>query len=152
MLSKLPLNEENMKKIKFQNLNSKNNILWISVMVLGVIFMFMETFDLYTFENPKISKFIYFLLFLSLSIYHSRLFWFKNVVQWNKKGLTARINNFWGVNTIFENIQTIIFRENEFVISEFNGNRKTINLKNIDLESKKKLEQILKTNVDIIKT
>jgi hypothetical protein len=34
------------------------------------------------------------------------MFWFKNYVQWNKKGLMLRINHFWGKSISFEDIET----------------------------------------------
>ena len=136
-----------MKKINFQKLNSNINIFIILIISFFVIVNTVLVLETFTFKNPKIQQLISLITYLLLTIYLSRIFWFKNVFQWNKKGFTARINNFWGINKKFENIRKIEFNENNILIQEFNGNKIIINLANIEKKSQIKLVEIFKSRI-----
>ena len=136
-----------MKKINFQNLNSKINISIILIISFLVIVNLLLVFEAFTFKNQKIQQLISVITYLLLSLYLSRIFWFKNVFQWNKKGFTARINNLWGINKKFESIKQIELNENNILIQEFDGNKSIINLENIEEKSRLKLIEIFKSKI-----
>ena len=54
---------------------------------------------------------------------------------------------FWGKNFKFDEIKSFDFANNHLTISKFNGEKKIFNLNDIEYESVKKLENILKTNL-----
>lgn len=64
--------------------------------------------------------------------------------------MAARVNNFWHTKIDFSQISKLNFEENSITITYMNGEKKVINLNNIDTNSKKRLEEILKSNTSII--
>ena len=92
-----------MKRIKFDNL--QYNWFFISLMVLSLICIILGTFEIIEFENQKINKGIRAFGFFSQFLFYSRMFFYKNYVQWNKRGLFLRINSFWGKTISFEDIR-----------------------------------------------
>lgn len=139
-----------MNSINFQNLSIKQNIIWIILILSGLLFTLLDVFEVFSFSNPIISKYISTFFYLVLTIYFSRAFWGKNVIQWNKKGMTARVNNFWGITIDFAKISKLIFEENKITITYMSGEKKVINLNKIDINSKKRLAEILNSNSSII--
>lgn len=139
-----------MNSINFQNLSIKQNIIWIILILSGLLFTLLDIFEVFIFSNPLITKYIGTFFYFVLILYFSRAFWGKNVVQWNKKGMTARVNNFWGLRIHFSEISKLIFEENNISITYMSGKKKFINLNKIDINSKKRLEEILKSNSSII--
>lgn len=133
-----------MNSINFQNLSIKQNIIWIILILLGLIFTLLDIFEVLSFANPLITKYISTFFYIVLTLYFSRAFWGKNVVQWNKRGMTARVNNFWGLKIDYEKISKLNFEESNITITYKSGEKKVINLNKIDLNSKKRLEEILR--------
>ncbi len=76
------------KKIHFDNMKSW---IWIFILFLSLFFILVGIFELFEFENPKLNKRISAIGFFLQVIYFSKMFWFKNYVQWNKKGAVIRI-------------------------------------------------------------
>ena len=136
-----------MKRINFQNSESKINLLIVSILIIAVIINILFAFEIYTFENLKYQKIFSALTYSLIPIYLSRIFWYKNIFQWNRKGFTLRINNIWGINKKFKNIEKIEFDENYILIQEFDGTQEKINLENIEEKSKLKLVKILNSKI-----
>ena len=134
-----------MNSINFQNLSIKQNIIWIILIFSGLLFTFLDIFEVFIFANPLITKYISIFFYLVLSLHFSRAFWGRNVVQWNKKGMTARVNNFWGLQIDFAKISKLTFEETNIIITYMSGEKKIIDLNKIDINSKKRLEEILKS-------
>lgn len=139
-----------MNSINFQNLAIKQNIIWIILILSGLLFTLLDIFEVFIFSNPLITRYISSFFYIVVALYFSRAFWGKNVVQWNKKGMAARVNNFWHTKIDFSQISKLNFEENSITITYMNGEKKVINLNNIDTNSKKRLEEILKSNTSII--
>ena len=139
-----------MKSINFQNLSIKQNIIWIILIISGLIFTLLDIFEVFTFANPLITKYISTFFYFVLTLYFSRAFWGRNVVQWNKKGMTARVNNFWGLTIDFAKISKLSFEENNITITYISGEKKVINLNKIDVKSKKRLQEIFESNNSMI--
>ncbi len=135
-----------MNKIHFDQLNFKDNKAQSILLILCAIILISNLFELINFENPKIGKFINASIFLFLAFIYSKIFWYKNFVQWNKKGIMIKLNEFWGKNFKFEEIRNYSFQNNELSISKYDGQIKIFSLQNIDPESIDKLANILKTN------
>ena len=107
-----------MKKIHFDNL-SKNWFL-ITILILSIIFLLVGIFEFIPFENPKINKKISGVGFLLQALYFSRMFWFKNYIQWNKKGAVIRINSFMGKSLSFDEIKKTELNEKKLTITKVN--------------------------------
>ena len=135
-----------MNKIHFDHLNFRDNKAQFILLILAFILIILNFLEFWTFENPKIGKLINIAIFLFLAFIHSKIFWYKNFVQWNKKGIMIKLNEFWGKNFQFEEISNYNIQNNELIISKYDGQKKVFNLQNIESESINRLANILKAN------
>lgn len=125
-----------MKRIIFFNAQ-KNKALSLLLILIAVLFFVSFVF----WQNSYLSVFLY----LFLTIYLSKMFWFRNYFEWSKMGFLIKINSFFGKNYITSDIQTIEFQPDAIKIIKNNGNEKTFCLKHITAESKQRLFDILKS-------
>jgi hypothetical protein len=130
-----------MNRIKFNNFQT--NWFIISLTLLPLFCLIFGVFEIIEFENPKINKRIRAIEYLSQAVFISRMFWFKNYVQWNKKGLTLRINHFWGKSISFEDIETSRLENDVLTIYKKDGVSYNFDLKNVDENDSKKLNDII---------
>ena len=130
-----------MKRIKFDNLQT--NWLLISLILISIFCIIFGFFEIIEFENPKINKRISAIGYLSQAIFFSRMFWFKNYVQWNKKGIVVRIKSFFGKSISFENVKNSKLENNILTIYENNGKSYNFDLTEIDEKDSKKLNVII---------
>lgn len=131
------------KKIHFDNMK---NWIWIAILILSLIFILTGTFELFEFENPKLNKRISAIGFFLQVIYFSKMFWYKNYVQWNKKGANIRVNSFWGKSLSFNQIKKTEFIEKKLIITKENGNTVMFDLNEIAESDTKKLNEIITKN------
>ena len=133
-----------MKKIHFDNLNK--NWFLITVLILSIIFLLVGIFELIPFENPKINKRISGVGFLLQALFFSRMFWYKNYIQWNKKGAVIRINSLLGKSLSFDQIKTTELNEKKLKITKTNGEIVIFDLKEIAESDTQKLNEIIVKN------
>jgi hypothetical protein len=131
-----------MEQIKFDNLQS-NWVLKI-VVIVSLLCIVFGGFEIIEFQNPRINKGIRTIGYLSQTIYFTRMFWYKNYVQWNKKGLLIRTNSFWGKSIAFTAITTTQLENNVLTIHKTNGDCNVFDLKTIDPNDSKRLMDIIK--------
>ncbi|MCH7413294.1 hypothetical protein MM213_07360 [Belliella sp. R4-6] len=81
--------------------------------------------------------------FLLMTIYFSRMFWFKNYVQWNKKGVVIRIKPFRGKSLSFKDIKSSKLEGNMLTIYKYDGITYDFDLKGIDENDSKRLNDII---------
>lgn len=138
-----------MKPIKFHELSFRSNPLSGVLIICAGLFPALSLFDLFDFMGERNVKLITALSYLVLTFQlGARQFFYRNYVQWNKRGINIRVNDFWGKNFPFHNIRDIIYAEEEFTIITVIGSRKTIDLAGIDGVSKSKLLAILRTHTE----
>ena len=135
-----------MKKIKFDQLNFTSNKAQFFLMILSGILILLNFLEVFNNSDPRFAKYSNTIAYFILTLIFSKMFWFKNYVQWNKKGIMIKLNNSWGKNYRFEEISNFNLQNSELIISKFNGQKNAFNLQNIEPESIKKLINILKTN------
>ena len=133
-----------MKKIHFDNL--RKNWFLITILILSIIFLLVGIFEFIPFENPKINKKISGVGFLLQALYFSRMFWFKNYIQWNKKGAVIRINSFMGKSLSFDEIKKTELNEKKLTLTKVNGKKITFDLKEIAKSDTQKLNEIIVKN------
>ena len=136
-----------MKKIKFLNINSRCNFLVLFILVVAVVANSLMGLEFITFENPQVQKILSVVTYSLIALYLSRIFWYKNVIQYNKNGFTARINSFWGINKKYEDIIKIEVLENKINLTEYNGNISSIDINKIEESSKIQLLEFLNSNI-----
>jgi len=130
-----------MNRIKFDNFQT--NWFIISLTFIAIFCLIFGVFEIIEFENPKINKRISAVGYLYQAVFFSRMFWFKNYVQWNKKGLVIRIKHFWGTSISFEDIETSLLENDVLTIYKKNGVSYNFDLKNVDENDSKKLNVII---------
>ncbi len=134
-----------MKRIKFENIQA--NSIFVILIILSIICLLIGSFELIPFENPRINKYFSMLGFLLQIIFYSRMFWFKNYVQWNKMAILIRINMFLGKSIQFENIEKIIFENKVFTIFDVYKKTHQIDLKEFNENDIVKLQEIFNQNL-----
>jgi len=120
------------------------NWIWIAILILSGIFIVCGGFEL--FENPKTNKTLTIIGFLFQIIYFSRMFWYKNYVQWNKKGAVIRINSWSGKSLSFDQIKKTELIEKKMIITKDNGNIVTFDLNEISESDTQRLNEIIVKN------
>ena len=104
-----------MRKIHFENIGGNWKVL--AFMILALACIIMGGFEMIDFTNPKFNKHISSIGFLIPTIYFSKMFWYKNYVQWNKKGIEIRIKSFLGKTLKFDKIKVTELNENRLTIT-----------------------------------
>ncbi|MFD2033150.1 hypothetical protein ACFSKL_00025 [Belliella marina] len=130
-----------MKRIKFDNLQF--NWFFISTIIVSLLCVLFGFFEVIEFENTKINRRISTLGYLLMTIYFSRMFWFKNYVQWNKKGVVIRIKQFWGKSLSFKDIKSSKLEGHMLTIYKYDGITYDFDLRDIDVNDSKRLNDII---------
>lgn len=115
-------------------------------MIISLILVLNGVFKFIIFENPTTHKYISSIGFLIIVIFMSKLFWFKNTVQWNKKGIVIRIKTFLGKSIKFEEIKETNLNENVMEITKKNGHLIQIDVSEIAKSDSRKLKDIILKN------
>ena len=113
---------------------------------INSFFLLVGIFEFIPFENPKINKRISGVGFLLQALFFSRMFWYKNYIQWNKKGAVIRINSFIGKSLSFDQIKTTELNEKKLKITKTNGKIVTFDLDEIAESDTQKLNEIIVKN------
>ncbi|WP_282068282.1 hypothetical protein [Olleya namhaensis] len=135
-----------MKPIHFEN---NKNWLWITVLVLSLIFILVGTFELIKFENPKTNNTINLVGYSLQILFYSNHFWRKNYVQWNKVNMMIRINSWTGNNIRFNTIETPQLIDKKLIITKANGDKVTFDMTKIQEADTQKLLDIILKNTSI---
>tara|TARA_R110002111_G_C5682193_1_gene343883 strand:- start:21 stop:440 length:420 start_codon:yes stop_codon:yes gene_type:complete len=133
-----------MKQIHFDNLGKKNY--WILLIFLSLIFIFIGLIEPFEFENEKIYKYISATGFFLQAIYFSKLFWYKNTVQWNDKGIVIRIKSFLGKSLRFDEIKATELNGEILTLTKYDGKIITIDLNEFVESDTQKLNEIMIKN------
>jgi len=131
------------KKIHFDDMKSW---IWITILILSLIFVLAGTFELFEFENPKLNKRISAIGFFLQVIFFSKMFWYKNYVQWNKKGAIIRINSWSGKSLRFNQIKKTELIEKKLILTKDNGDTVIFDLHEISESDTQKLNEIIVKN------
>lgn len=131
-----------MRRIKFDNL--QKNWFLITLTLLSFLCVIFGLLEIYEFENPNINKGIVLIGYLSSAVYFSRIFWFKNYVQWNAKGIVLRLKPFYGKSIPFNDIKDLQYQNSVLTISRNNGVDYDFDLTGIDERDTTTLIEIIK--------
>ena len=138
-----------MKRIHFDTMK---NWIWIVILVLSFVFILGGTFEFFEFKNPKTNKTISAMGFLLQVFYFTKMFWYKNYVQWNNKGAVIKINSFRTKSLNFNQIKTTALIEKMLIITQVNGSKVMFNLNEIAESDVQKLNEILLKNTAITRS
>lgn len=134
-----------MKSIHFDKIGGswKVNLL----MILAFACISIGGLQLIDFENSKIYKYLFATGFIILSIYNTRMFFFKNYVQWNKRGALIKIDSFMGKSFTFDNITGTELNAKTLIITQNNGKVTTFDLTDITENDTQKLNEIINNSL-----
>lgn len=82
----------------------------------------------------------------SLKLGLSKLFWHKNTVQWNKKGIVIRIKSILGSSLLFCDIKAVNLHQNIWTLNRSDGSNIQIDLNEIEETDTLKLKEIIIEN------
>ncbi len=134
-----------MKKIHFDNLGKSK--LWVFVILLSAFLIFIEYLPLpFEFEDGKTYKLLRASGFLLQALFWSKLFWFRNTVQWNKRGAVIRIKSFFGKSFRFDQIKATELNDKTMTITKENGTELTFDLNEFEESDTQKLNDIMIKN------
>ena len=122
------------------------NWFWIMVLILSISFIIGGSFGIFEFENPRINKVLTTTGFLLQVIYFSRMFWYKNYVQWNKKGAVIKINSFNSKSLSFDEVIKTEINDKKLIVTTINEKITTFNLSNIIKSDVQRLNDIIVNN------
>ena len=130
-----------MKRIHFDHLGKGNY--WIILIILSLIFIVIGIVEPFEFENEKIYKYISATGFLLQAIYFSKLFWYKNTVQWNNKGIVIRIKSFIGKSLRFDEIKATELNGKILTLTKSDEKIITLDLNEFAESDTQKLNEIM---------
>ncbi|WP_417559147.1 hypothetical protein [Mesoflavibacter zeaxanthinifaciens] len=135
-----------MKRIHFGNLNKKGRWILLPLILTGLFLLLNGAFDFIEFENPKTNKYLNVFGYIIVFGFSTQMFWYKNYVQWNSRGMLIRIKSFLGKNIKFKEIISSELTNKKLILKTVYGNKIEFDLSEIVESDSKKLYEIIKKN------
>ena len=132
-----------MKRIYFDNMR---NTFWIIILVLSFVCLLIGIFEPIEYSNKNLNKYVLTSGFVLQVFYHSKMFWYKNYVQWNKKGANIRVNSFFGKSLSFDQVKATELNKQTLTITKNSGSKITLDLNGIIESDSQKLNDIIIKN------
>ena len=138
-----------MKKIHFNPLRFKS---W-STIIIAVAFICIVAgfFELIPFDNPKNHSKVSALGSLLIAIYYSKMFWYKNYVEWNKLGINIKLNHWLSKSIRFDEVKDVVVNDTTLTIIEKSDFKKIFQTNLINPNDVDKLVTILRENAQLDK-
>lgn len=129
-----------MNKMHFENLRD-----WklVSILIISAILLILGIFEPFDFISPEIYDKILPAGFLLQIISTSRIFWYKNYVQWNKLGMTLKINSFFGKHYSFDQISGVEMNTDTLTITKTNGTKTAYNIAGMEKRDALQLQHLI---------
>ncbi len=132
-----------MKAIHFDHITLKKQIPYFILLIVGLLALFLQIFEVIQFESKIANNLIFLLPFLIITFIQSKIFWYKNIVQWNNKGAFIKINSFFGTSVKFSAVHSFHYKNGKLIFKMLYTKNKIIDLENIREADIEKLEAIL---------
>ena len=115
----------------------------VSILIISAILLILGIFEPFEFISPEIYDKILPAGFLLQIIYTSRIFWYKNYVQWNKLGMTLKINSFFGKHYSFDQISGVEMNTDTLTITKTNGTKTAYNIAGMEKRDALQLQHLI---------
>ncbi|MBC5840536.1 hypothetical protein H8R23_03885 [Flavobacterium sp. F-380] len=136
-----------MKKIHFNHLRFKH---WSTfVILLAFLCIVFGFFEIVAFTNPEINKKVSALGYILTAIYYSKMFWYRNYVEWNKLGMNIKLNKWISKSISFDEVSEVLLTDSTLTIIEKSGFKKNFQIDTINSEDVAKLIRIINENAGI---
>ncbi len=133
-----------MKRIHFNSLKFKN---WTSVLlIISLLFIVFGSFEIIEFGYKKTNRILIILGFLFQALFYSKMFWYKNFVEWNKIGMNIKLNKFIGKSIEFDFVKKVELKNENLIITEKSGREILFNINNVEIKDIEKLIKLIKQN------
>lgn len=131
-----------MKEIKFfNNYNVKSFRFWL--FVFSGIAMVMLLLEMFFLEDSILRPYVRISAYLGFSLYYLTPFLYRNSVEWNKRGITLKLNTLVFSRTFsFEDIKSVEFLEKELRVTRHDDVVRRLDLTGITPESIERLKAI----------
>jgi len=133
-----------MRSIHFDNLGKQRY--WIILLILSLCFILIGFVEPGKYDSIIDYKYFSAAGYLILVIYLSKAFWFRNTVQWNKKGMLIRIKSFLGKSIRFDKIKNTELVVDTLEITKTDGEKIKIDVTGIVASDVQKLKEIVIKN------
>ncbi|MCJ8497023.1 hypothetical protein MVI27_01975 [Chryseobacterium salipaludis] len=133
-----------MKLIHFDHLILKKQIPYFILLIVGLLPLLLQMFELIQFESKTVNKLTFVLPFLIITFIQSKIFSYKNIVQWNNKGASIKINSFFGTSVKFSAVHSFQYNNEKLILKMLYTKNKIIDLENIREADIDKLYTILR--------
>lgn len=138
-----------MKRIHFNNLGK--DFYWLILIILSLVLVLVGLFEPFEIENPKLYHLISSFGFFLQALYFIKLFWYRNTVQWNKKGIVIRIKSVLGKTLRFDEIKATEFNDNTLTISKTDGEKLVFDMAGFSEADTHKLNEIVTSHTTTTK-
>ncbi|AEH02685.1 hypothetical protein [Lacinutrix sp. 5H-3-7-4] len=133
-----------MKRIHFANLNKKGRWILLPLILIGLFLIINGVFDFIEFKNPKTHKYLNTLGYVIVFGFSTQMFWYKNYIQWNNRGMLIKIKSFLGKNIKFKEIISSELTNKKLILKTVYGNKIEFDLSEIVESDSKKLHEIIR--------
>lgn len=130
-----------MKRIYFDNINK--NYFFLSISALSILCVFVGAFELIPFENAETNKMLFGVGLCLQVVFFIRQYFYKNYVQWNKKGAALKVNSRVGKSINFNQIANLKLYQDLITVTKTNGKTVSINVIGIATPDIKRLYSLL---------
>jgi hypothetical protein len=130
-----------MKKIHFNHLRFKN---WCTLIIaLAFICVIAGFFELFPFHNEKNHSKVSALGSLLTAIYYSKMFWYRNYVEWNKLGMNIKLNKWTSKAITFNEVKNVTLSDTILKITGKSQVEHLFQIQSIEPQDVKKLVAII---------
>lgn len=133
-----------MKRIKFENSRDPFSII---ILLLAAVLIILGAFELFGDHHPKLNKYSMASGFLIQGIYFSKMYWYKNYVQWNKISVVICFKSFIGKSITFDDIEKVERDADFLIVRKRNGKLVKIDIQDIENSDIEKLNNLLLNQV-----
>ena len=121
-------------------------------MIISLVLILVGSFEIIDFEYKRTNKILASIGFFIQTLYFSKMFWYKNYVEWNKLGMNIKINSLISKSLTFKNVEKLELDITNLKIIQKSGREKTFEIHNIASNDLEKLVKIIEQNSGIEST
>lgn len=134
-----------MKKIHFDHIGGNRK--WLLLSAASLIFIFVGLFELIDFSVAAVNQWLIITGIGIQVVFLGKLFWHRNVVQWNNEGIVIRIKSYLGKSFRFSDIESTYLTDKKLSITLKNGKQFQFDLNEFSDSDSMRLNNILLNRV-----
>ena len=128
-----------MKHIHFNKLNRFQSII---LLLIGLVLILIGFYKDYLGQGSLWTSTSTVIGYIFFGLHFSKMFWHKNYVEWNKKGVVYRIKTRFGKTLRFNQVGNVALKNNVLFVTLNDGSKTEIDLHEVFPEDQKKLQEI----------